>query len=221
MFYVGSLEKPPEISTYRKLHHALDTITYLDPYNMDGYYFAQGMLGWNPSLMEPLNNLLRRGMTYRPWDWQLPFFYGFNQFYFMKRPQEGAAYLEKAYQLNPGNTFLPTLIARLHYEANETGVAIDYLEEMIRNTTSEKLRRWMLVRLHALRSVALLEDAIVRYLDRYKSEPKTLNMLVEGGLIKAIPSDPYGGEFYLDEKGRVRTTSKLAHSRKKSAADGQ
>jgi len=221
MFYVGSLERPPEISTYRKLHHTLDTVTYLDPCNMDGYYFAQGMLGWNLSLLEPLNTLLRRGMAHRPWDWQLPFFYGFNQFYFLKRPKEGARYLKKAYQLNPDNTFLPTLIARLHYEADETEVAIDFLEAMIQNTASEKLRKWMLVRLQALRAVSLLEDAIARYRQSHMSDPEALTVLVEVGLLDAIPPDPYGGEFYLDEQGRVRTTSKLAHSKKKSSAGGQ
>jgi tetratricopeptide (TPR) repeat protein len=221
MFYVGSLERPPTTASSRELYRTLDTVTYLDPYNMDGYYFAQGLMSWNISLIEPLNSLLRRGMAHRPWDWHLPFFYGFNQFFFLKKPEEGARYFKKAYQLNPRNTFLPTLIARLHYEADETEVAIEFLEEMIRAATSQKLRKWMAVRLQALRSVSLLEDATRRYREKYESEPRNLGMLVEGGIIEAIPADPYGGEFYLDQKGRVRTTSKFAYGRKKSSTGGQ
>ena len=40
MFFVGSLEEPPNLTTHQELYHTMDTITYLDPYNMDGYYFA-------------------------------------------------------------------------------------------------------------------------------------------------------------------------------------
>jgi tetratricopeptide (TPR) repeat protein len=221
MFFVGSLEDPPTPQITRELFHTLDTVTYLDPYNIDGYYLAQGVMSWNPSLLEPLNSLLRRGMAHRSWDWYLPFFYGFNQFFFLKNPKEGAIYFKKAYQLNPRNSFLPMLIARLHYEANETEVAIDFLEEMIRNATSQNLRQWMSLRLEALGSVSLLEDAVERYRERYETEPSNLSVLVESGIIKAIPADPYGGEFYLDNQGRVRTTSNLAYGRKKSSTGGQ
>ena len=101
-------------------------------------------------------------------------------------------------------------------------VAIDFLEEMIRNTTSEKLRKWMMVRLQALRFVSLLEDAVNRYQQRYNSKPQNLRMLVEGGIVKAVPPDPYGGTFFLDAAGKVRTTSKFAHTRApKDESSGQ
>jgi tetratricopeptide (TPR) repeat protein len=215
MFFVGSLEKPPPLTTLRELYHTLDTVTYLDPYNLDGYYFANGLLSWNPSLLEPLNKLLLRGMAHRPWDWQLPFFYGFNQFYFLKKPKEAAVYFERAYQLNPKNTFLPTFIARLYYQANATETAIAYLKEMLRTTENEKLRGFLLVRLEALQAVSKLEDAVKLYVHKYGTNPQRFEDLVDRGLLKEIPSDPYGGEFYLDEKGRVRSTSKFAYAHKR------
>lgn len=220
MFFVGSLAAPPTPQINKELYHTLDTVTHLDPCNMDGYYFAQGVMSWNQSLIEPLNALLRRGMEHRSWDWHLPFFYGFNQFYFLKRPQEAATYLEKAYQLNPENEFLPTLIARLYYQADATKVAIGFLEEMIRNSRSEKLRNWMSVRLQAFRIVSFLEDAVGRYQQRFNDRPPSLEALVENGILQTIPPDPYGGQFYLDEKGKVRTTSKFTHVVKKSSDGG-
>ena len=221
MFFVGSLEAPPTPQINKEIYHTLDTVTYLDPYNLDSYYFAQGVMSWNRSLLEPLNALLRRGMAHRSWDWHLPFFYGFNQFYFLQRPEEAAIYLNKAYQLNPKNEFLPTLIARLYYQADETEVAIYFLEEMIRNSKSEKMRKWMSVRLQAFRIVLFLENAIDQYQERYSSQPPSLEALVENGMLKAIPADPYGGKFYLDEKGKVRSTSKFAFAPKKSAVQGK
>jgi len=215
MFFVGSLERPPSIPTLRELYHTLDTVTYLDPYNMDGYYFANALLSWNPSLLEPLNELILRGMAHRPWDWQLPFFYGFNQFYFLKKPKEAAVYFERAYQLNPKNTFLPTFIARLYYQADATKTAIAFLEEMIRTTENKKLKKFMLVRLEALQAVSLLEHAVKLYVNKYGTNPRSLGDLVGSRLLKEIPSDPYGGEFYLDEKGRVRTTSKFVYGHRR------
>jgi tetratricopeptide (TPR) repeat protein len=221
MFFVGSLEKPPTLPTLHKLYHALDTCAYLDPYNIDTYYFAQGMFSWDLSLIGLLNNLLERGMEHRTWDWQLPFFYGFNQFYFMKNYKEGAIYLKKAYELNPKNTFLPTLIARLYYQADQTKIAVAFLEEMIRSTTSDNLRKFMLLRLKALQSVSLLESAIGTYEARYKTRPQSLEALKDKGILKAIPPDPYGGKFYLDKRGKVRTTSKFAFVKEKSSGGGK
>ena len=215
MFFVGSLERAPSLPTLHELYHTLDTVTYLDPYNMDGYYFANGMLSWNPSLLESLDELLLRGMAHRPWDWQLPFFYGFNQFYFLKKPKEAAVYFERAYQLNPKNTFLPTFIARLYYQADATKTAIAFLEEMIRTGQNAKLKKFMLVRLQALQAVSLLEDAVKLYVNKYGTNPQSPEDLVDKGLLKEIPFDPYGGEFYLDERGRVRTTSKFVHAHKR------
>ncbi|MBW1981201.1 MAG: hypothetical protein JRJ12_08255 [Deltaproteobacteria bacterium] len=217
MFFVGSLDSPPTVPTYQELFHTLDTVTYLDPYNMDGYYFAQGLLSWNRSFIEPLNSLLLRGMSYRKWDWYLPFFYGFNQFYFLKNPKKAAPYLRRAYRLNPENEFLPTLIARLYYQGDETRAAIDYLEEMSRTASSKNLRRWINVRLRALRTVLFLEEAMERYEKRFGRKPARLEELIAARILRAIPPDPYGGKFYLDAKGRVRTTSNFAFSRQGSA----
>jgi len=44
---------------------------------------------------------------------------------------------------------------------------------------------------------------------------------VEGGILKGIPPDPYGGKFYLDKSGRVRTTSEFAFGRRSGANTGQ
>jgi tetratricopeptide (TPR) repeat protein len=161
-------------------------------------------------------------MAHRTWDWQLPFFYGFNQFYFLNRPEEAASYLEKAYQLNPRNEFLPTLIARLYYQADATKVAIEFLEEMIRNTKSENMRKWMMVRLKAFKIVAFLEDAVALYEERFNHTPERIEILVEHGILQGIPPDPYGGTFFLDAAGKVRTTSKFAHTRApKDESSGQ
>jgi hypothetical protein len=92
---------------------------------------------------------------------------------------------------------------------------------MVRNTTNENLRKWLTLRLKAFRMVEFLEDGIAQYQEIYGSQPPSLEALVEGGILQAIPPDPYGGKFYLDKSGRVQTTSEFAQGKRSSANPGQ
>jgi hypothetical protein len=65
------------------------------------------------------------------------------------------------------------------------------------------------MRKEALLALTALQQAVVRYRQRYGRSPAALAELVMTGLIIKLPVDPYGGEFYLDEDGKVQTTSKF------------
>ena len=44
-------------------------------------------------------------------------------------------------------------------------------------------------------------------------------MILLSWLLVSLPADPYGGEFYFDEAGKVRTTSKFADSNRQKGTD--
>jgi len=44
--------------------------------------------------------------------------------------------------------------------------------------------------------------------------PTTVKQLYEFGYLKSLPKDPYGGEFFIDQSGKVLTTSKFAFATK-------
>jgi predicted transcriptional regulator len=67
-----------------------------------------------------------------------------------------------------------------------------------------------MIRAEALERILELEEAVSAYRKRFQQPPESIEKLVEKGFIERIPADPYGGYFYLDEQGKVRTTSKLA-----------
>jgi hypothetical protein len=52
-----------------------------------------------------------------------------------------------------------------------------------------------------------VEDAVAEWRARYHSGPLAMGQLVSEGLLPSIPPDPYGGELYLDDEGRVRSTA--------------
>jgi tetratricopeptide (TPR) repeat protein len=210
LFYFGSIvEEHSQVLDWSRVHEALYTATRLDPYNMDAYYFAQAVLTWDAGKPQQAIDLLEYGFAHRTWDWYLPFFLSFDYAFFLKDYIKAAEYMAKAAELNP-HAWFSTLAARYFYEGGETAFALAYLKEMINTARSESLKKHMIIRAEALEKILELEEAILLYRTRYKEAPKKLDDLIRVGIVRKIPEDPYGGSFYLDELGKVRTTSKLA-----------
>ena len=212
-FYFGEKyawrQEAPE---YQRLFVALDKATDLDPRNMDCYYFAQGLFSDIPPAVPLLNRLLEKGMRARPEDWYLPFFLGANYYFQLKEPAKAAAYMQKAAEVSPDKEFFASLSARMLYQGNQTAAAIAYLEAFIKETNNPAVREKLLRRLHALQGIFMLERGVAEFSATKGRPPRDLDEVVKSGLIDAMPADPYGGTFYLDESGRVYTTSKLTET---------
>jgi tetratricopeptide (TPR) repeat protein len=211
LFYFGTLvaERGPE-PNWNRIYQVLYTSTRLDPYNMDAYYFAQAVLTWDARMPRRAIELLEYGFSYRDWDWYLPFFISFDYAFFLKDYTKAAQYLEKAAELNPRAAWLSTLAARYYYEGGRTALALAYLKELIPTARNESIKKHLMIRADALGRILELEEAVNAYRKRFHHAPDSIEKLVEKGFIERIPEDPYGGSFYLDENGKVRTTSKLA-----------
>ena len=211
LFYFGTLvgERGPE-PDWKRIYQALYTSSRLDPYNMDAYYFAQAVLTWDARMPRQAVELLEYGFSYRNWDWYLPFFISFDYAFFLKDYTKAAEYMEKAAALNPRVAWFSTLAARYYYEGGSTALALAYLKELIPTTRNESIRKHLMIRAEALERILELEEAVTAYKKRFQQSPESIEKLVEKGFIQRIPQDPYGGTFYLDEQGKVRTTSKLA-----------
>lgn len=211
LFYFGTLvEEKGQVTDWNKLHRALYTSTRLDPYNMDAYYFAQAVLPWNAGKPQQAIDLLEYGFAHRTWDWYIPFFLSFDYAFFMKDYSKAGEYLTKAAELNPRAAWFSTLAARYYYEGGRTALALAYLKELIPTARSEAIRKQLMIRAEALEKILQLEEVIADFKKRFHRAPYRLQELVDVGILNHIPADPYGGTFYLDKQGKVRTTSKLA-----------
>lgn len=212
VFYFGSLvERREQMPNWRKLYRALYTATRLDPYNMDSYYFAQAVLAWEAKMIPQVIELLEYGFQHRTWDFRLPYFISFNYAFFLKDYKRAGEYLAKAAELKPDVEWYATLAARYFYEGGRTALALAYLKDMIHEARNEAIRKRMITRAAAFEKILQIEKAVLAYTNRFQTKPKKLEDLVEAGILAKIPEDPYGGSFYLDDEGRVRATSKLAH----------
>lgn len=200
---------------YLGMFKTLQTALRVEPYNKDAYYFAQAAFTWELGRFREVNNMLDYGMKYRTWDEQLPFFAGFNCAYFMKDYEKAAEYMKKAATISNEPLFT-TLAARYFYEAGTTDLGIVFIEAMMKSAKDDKERKMYRIRRDALLAIQHLTSAVERYRQIYGAVPGTINELVTKGILDKLPPDPYGGSFYLDEKGVVRTTSKLSFIKDKA-----
>jgi len=199
----------PDAQTWQTIYRRIDAASELDPYFVDPYYFGQAVLTWDAHMPREANALLDRGRRFRSDDWVMPFFMGFNAFYFLHDKAQGAAYLMEASRRPGSSASLGLLAARLSSESRGTETAIVFLQELEAQTDDVGTKEEMKKRIGALRGIWVLEQAVEVYRDRFGSSPADLRDLVKQGVLFAFPSDPYGGVFYLDDQGKVWTTSDL------------
>lgn len=194
---------------YPGMFRVLQTGLRIDPYNADAYYFAQAVFTWDVGRSREVNNMLEYGMKYRTWDYQLPFFAGFNAAYFLKDYKRAAFFMQKAAEIAQEQQFA-TLAARYFYEAGENDLAIMFIDVMKKSARDENEKKLYAFRRTALVAAREIQKAVDAFRSLRGSPPERLDILVKDGFLKSVPADPYGGVFYLDENGRVQTTSKFS-----------
>lgn len=194
----------------RNIHVAVK----LDPYNMDAYYFAQATLVWDARQIGIANNLLDYGMKYRTWDYFLPFSAGFNCAYFLKDFSKAATYYKRAADLS-GSELMISLTGRYLYESGKSVMAIAYLSSMEQGARNDSIKKSFRIRITALKEGRRIELARDRYLHDTGKKPSSVEELVRKGYLNPSPEDPYGGRFYFEPDGSVRSTSKFAFGARK------
>ncbi len=192
---------------WRAFYNVMNVSTDLDPYFQDPYYLTNAFLPWDAGMVAETNTLLSKGSQYRDWDWTLPFFCGFNYFYFLQENDKAAEKLMEAARRPGASPIIASLASKLAFKANKTESSILFLEEMISKTNDEQTKKEFATRVDAYKSILALEKAVDVYREKFKKTPDNLDMLIKRKIIVAIPKDPYGGDFYIDSQGAVKTTS--------------
>jgi len=210
-FYGGKLNRRESIDeeTYRVIYNRLDIASELDPHFVDPYFLGEAVLAWAAGMPTEANALLDRGRRARTDDWNIPFFMGFNAFYFLHDNVRAAEYLMESSHRPASSPLVGLLAARLASKSGETETAIGFLEQMLTQTEDQSTREGLQRRIGALRGVAILEQAVKDYRAQFGRVPSVPEDLVRAGMLHEIPPDPYGGTFYITPEGRVWTTSDL------------
>ena len=198
---------------WETIFHNVKVITKLDPYYFDPYYFTSSYILWRvkdkKEFLQEVNIILERGMKYID-DWRLPFFIGFNYFYFLGDKVKGAQYLRKASDMEGAPYYLKLLIPRLYAQSGKYQLAVIETAQELKRVKNEVLRKQLERRLKVLIYLRDLNLALEKFRKVYRRCPNSLDELVDKGFISKVPEDPYGGKFYVDrQKCTVWTTSNL------------
>ena len=216
--FVGGRSGSGELLNEEDWHfvtQSLIVVTDLDPYFVDPYMLAEGLLAWDAGKPDEANQLLIKGMKYRTSDWRLPFFVGFNNFYFLKDYGTASGFIMAASQLPGSPAYLATLGARLAYYGGKSKTALLFLQEMLADTDDAMMKKRLQMRLQALERAVLIEEVLDKFKVKEGRMPKELSELVTTGYLVVLPPDPYGGKWGVLKNGRVFSTSKFTNALQK------
>ena len=195
---------------YEWLYHALDVVTTLDPQYAYAYYVGGVVLNNYANRVDLSNRLLEKGHRENPGEWNLPFLLGHNHYFVLGDATKGAAYISIAARISGAPDFLPGLATRMHAEAGNPDVALEFLEALWKENPDIVVREKLEIRAKEVmieRDLRTLERAIEQYRTRSGVSPKSLADLVSAGYLPRIPEEPFGGSYDLNAKSGQVTSS--------------
>jgi hypothetical protein len=197
---------------YEWLYHALDVITDLDPHYDYAYQVGGIVLTHLANRPDLSNKLLQKGLEPNPAVWQIPFYIGFNYYFYLHDPSHAADYIARASRLPGPPPFMALLATQLYAEAGIPETALNFLMAIRSQAPEGWIKEQLETRIKEVtieRDIRALEKAISHYRQREGHLPHTLKDLLRSGDITALPLEPFGGEYRLDP--RTGTISSSTH----------
>lgn len=192
------------------LYQAVDRITTLDPKFVRAYEAGSHALCILVVLPEQSNRLLEKGMRHNPQEWKLPFLLGMNYYFELADDEKAAEVMALASRLPGAPESLVRLAAKLFVSAKSPQQAVELLAKVYEETSDENVRKMLEIRLKESiveRDLQILEQAISRYQANHSRRPERLENLVEPGMLRELPMEPFGGRYlYEPATGLVRSS---------------
>jgi len=192
------------------LYQAVDRITTLDPKFVRAYEAGSHALCILVVLPEQSNRLLEKGMRHNPHEWKLPFLLGMNYYFELADDEKAAEVMAQASRLPGAPESLVRLAAKLFVSAKSPQQAVELLAKVYEETSDENVRKMLEIRLKESiveRDLQILEQAISRYQANHSRRPERLENLVEPGMLRELPMEPFGGRYlYEPATGIVRSS---------------
>jgi hypothetical protein len=195
-----------DAENYRILAIVQSDIAWFNPAHEDNYYVAAAILPWAGEI-DAAQYILQRASVARPFDWLPAFYYAFNAFHLLKKPQEGAEWLRiAASQATDENEKiqLQQVAALWTAKGEDIEVAIRLHRAMAKEARDKGFAGFLEKRALRLENFLLLKLAMARYVEVTGEKPIRLQQLLEHGLILSVPSDPFGMQYVIDGDGKPK-----------------
>lgn len=191
--------------TFKVLAAIHQDVARLNPAHEDSYYLAQSILPW-VGHVDASDFVQKQAMKARRMDVLPPFFLGFNAMYFSHAFKTAGDYFFAASQLNPPNSGnregLMVLAARMYAKKeDDPELAISVINGLKSHSKNPAFIAFLDQRIARLHGLIQLRDAAKRFFTQKHRNPTSLDELVSTHLIAAIPEDPTGLGYFLNENG--------------------
>jgi hypothetical protein len=189
---------------YQWIYDAADVVTTLDPKFEYSYQIAAVSLATLGKKYELSNQILLKGIKNSPDDWRLPFYLGFNYYFYLYDYQQAAKYMALSATLPGHSPYLPGLAAKLYIQANDPDLALEFLKQIYMELKDEKSKDQIAIRIKEVmieRDIRKLNQAIEIYQERV-GKLADLTDLVRAKMIQNIPIEPFGGTYFYDDQLR-------------------
>ncbi len=196
---------------YRWLGHMCQLVTELDRKAVYAGEFCGTLLPWMAKDYNTAVKVLTTTIEANPQEWRPYYLRGFVYWYFLEDLEHAKTDFVTSSKLPNAPVFLSTLASRMMAEARGPEMAIQFLNEMITNSTDanvikalKRKRKQARLRL-AIETISKASEQFFQTNNRY---PLSVEELLSVALLKEIPKDPYKGAFSIDQKtGTVSTSS--------------
>lgn len=209
----GDVQK--HVVRYPNVVPMTERVLTLDPRFKTAYTFAGTALTVEGFDTHEAIAILRRGVEHRPDVWQIPFYLGFNLYYFLGDFEGAAEAMARAAMVPGAPEIAGHLATRLAAQAQRPEVGIQMIDSILDSIDDERTRnlylerrRILMVELHLL----WLNEAITHFRGQRGKCPASIDDLVTAGVMRAIPDEPLGGEYRIKDC-RAVTTSKYEELR--------
>lgn len=178
----------------------------LDPKLTQGYFFAGIVIVRDkPEEISKGISFLENGLKLNSSDWQIPYWIGLNYYQagdFLK----AAEYYQKASEFPDAPQFLKSNQSAFYYKANRPDLGLAFLEGLAHSIKDPEQLKWIEIKLKWFKNIVELQGKVEEFKRLYGYPPLDLETLIETGLIKEIPADPFGSGYYIDkDSGRVKS----------------
>lgn len=194
---------------YRWLGEMCELVTRLDPKATHTFEFCGTLLSWVAKKPDLSTKLLTLGIEANPDYWRFRYLRGFNYWYFLNRLDLAKEDFLTASKIPNAPTFLKTIAAQMIAKENGPTLARQFLEEFVSHTkdpAAKKALEKKLLRAQLSERLNILQNAVDHFKKDKGELPASLDQLVPSGYLRAMPNEPYGKSFIL-ENGEVKSTS--------------
>lgn len=182
----------------------MDLVTDLDPRYREAYLMSGMGLIHKFSDAELALPILKKGMVANPDSWEIPYWYGYDHYFYLDDSATASKYFLIAAQKPDAPKTNWGLLVNVSKESGYYENAYWALKVMYDSAKSDKVKTIYGKKLVQLQNVFLIQKAVDAFQQERGNFPATLDAIVAKGYMEEIPEDPMGKGYTLDAaKGKV------------------